>query len=94
MPALIFQCRLAERLIAADFGSQDGTLHAAEVDRAVRQALRLNYELGLFNLPYIAADVLSDEALQAHLKAARRAARQMSEASTRREEDAPVRPQS
>jgi hypothetical protein len=37
---------------------------------------------------------LSDEALQAHLKAARHAARQMSEGSTRREEDAPVRPQS
>jgi beta-glucosidase len=51
-----------------------GTLNRSELDRAVRQILRLKYELGLFDHPYIATNALTEEVLQDDLKASRRAA--------------------
>ena len=54
--------------------AKDGTLDTSELDRAVRQFLRLKYELGLFDQPYASPNLLTEEILQDNLKAARRAA--------------------
>jgi beta-glucosidase len=58
-------------LLAAD---KDGSLDMAELDRSVRQMLRLKFELGLFDHPFAKPSDLKDEVLQDDLKAARRAA--------------------
>lgn len=51
-----------------------GTLDTSELDRSVRRMLRLKYELGVFDHPYVSPNALSEETLQDDLKAARRAA--------------------
>src|SRR5207237_681104 len=54
--------------------AKTGTLDTSELDRSVRQILRLKYEIGLFDHPFIAPNALTQEILEDDLKAARSAA--------------------
>jgi beta-glucosidase len=54
--------------------AKSGILSKPELDRAVQRVLRLKYELGLFDHPYVTPKSLSEESLQEDLRASRLAA--------------------
>ena len=54
--------------------AKTGTIDASELDRAVRQILRLKFQLGLFDHPYASASSVTEETLRNDLKASRVAA--------------------
>ena len=58
-------------LVAA---AEAGKLDMAELDRSVRRILRLKFELGVFDHPYVASAPLDKDVLTDELNAARRAA--------------------
>jgi beta-glucosidase len=54
--------------------AHDGTLDREKLDSAVRRVLRLKFQLGLFDHPYVEVKPMEDSVLQEHLKASRIAA--------------------
>ena len=54
--------------------AKDGTLDTAELDRAVRRVLRMKFDLGLFDHPYVDEAPMNEATIQEHLRMARTAA--------------------